>query len=130
MTNILTIFSGFSVDLRLVAATFMMIGLDIFTGTVGAFAKGEYKSAKMREGGRHKLGLVTAIIFGLVVDFVLFMVSDTLGLMLPVTSMVCTYIIFMELMSCIENFDHAWPGVLPSKLVGAIRNAANEHKEG
>lgn len=130
MQNLLTLFTGFSVDLRLVAATFLMVGLDVFTGTVGAFATGTYKSAKMREGGRHKLGLVTAIIFALVVDFVLYMVSDSLGLMLPVTSMTCTYIIFMELMSCVENFDHAWPGVLPEKLVSAIKNAADTHKEG
>lgn len=102
----------------------MMILLDIFTGVAAAFIKGDFKSSKMREGGLHKLGLMIVIVFGVSLDYAQVLVD--LGFSFPATTVICGYLSLMEILSCIENINKAFPTALPKALTNILYQAANE----
>ena len=74
------------------------MAIDILTGSLNAWAKGDFKSFKMRQGLVKKCGEVTILGIG-----ELF----TIGMILPtyIMSGVSFYIIFMELISICENLQ-------------------------
>lgn len=96
--------------------TFAFIGLDFVTGLVGAFATGSFTSTKMREGLFHKLGLMLAVVFGVLMDFGQGFVE--LSVTIPVTGAICTYICLMEALSIVENLCRIDPEIMPDKLLG------------
>lgn len=75
--------------------------LDLLSGLLSAFKSKSFKSSKMREGLFHKIGSILVIIFGILVDYAQRYVD--LGVQVPLTIIICVYIIFMECGSILEN---------------------------
>lgn len=112
------------VDYKFILVTLMFIGFDILTGLAGAAITGTFKSSIMKEGGKTKLFLLIVIAFGIALDYAQH-VAD-LGFNVPATGMICLYISFMEIMSCIENINKAYPNALPKKLVSVLQSSADQ----
>ena len=96
----------------------ILMGLDILSGMINAWAKKEFKSSKIRLGLAKKCGEILILIIGEVL---------TAGLMLPkyVITAISVYIIFMELTSLIENLDKL--GVpIPKSIKDRINNELNK----
>lgn len=73
-----------------------MIALDIATGLTKAFVHKDFQSAKMRSGFGKKIGEIAVLVIGELISY---------GLGLPKIIMigVSLYLVFMELMSNMEN---------------------------
>lgn len=106
----------------LIIVACLFIVFDIVTGVLSAFITGTFKSSVMRKGGLRKLFLCVVIGFGVLLDYAQH-VAD-LGFSVPACSAICIYIILMEIMSCIENFNKAVPGALPPALTKLLYSAA------
>ena len=96
----------------LVTPLFLM-GIDIVTGTVNAFAKKQFKSKKMRIGLSKKTGEIAILVIGELFSF---------SLCLPhyIMSCISFYIIMMEFMSIMENIDKM--GVPLPKFISEVIN--------
>lgn len=91
-----------------------LMGIDIITGTVNAFAKKQFKSKKMRMGLSKKTGEIAILVIGELFSF-------SLGLPHYIMSCISFYIIMMEFMSIMENIDKM--GVpLPKSISDVINN--------
>jgi len=101
---------------------------DIVTGLTAAIVTGTYKSKVMREGGRHKLTLLLAIVFGVLLDVAQAVVD--IGISIPATLLICLYIIVMEIGSCKENITKAYSKALPKSVSDAIDDAVNNMEGG
>lgn len=108
-------------NLLIVACLFIVF--DIVTGVLSAFITGTFKSSVMRKGGLRKLFLVVVIGFGILLDYAQHVAE--LGFEVPACHTICIYIILMEVMSCIENFNKAVPGALPKSLTKLLYSAAD-----
>lgn len=95
-------------------ATFCFIILDMVTGLIKAFKNHEFESSVMREGLFHKSGSLLLIVFGVLVDYAQQFVD--LGVEIPLTLFICSYIILMEIGSIIENIGKINPEIVPKKL--------------
>lgn len=95
---------------------FCFIIMDFCTGLLSAFKNKNYSSTIMREGLYHKCGSTLAVLFGVMVDYAQSIVD--LGVNIPVTEAICTYIILMEVGSIIENIGKLNPDILPDKIRG------------
>lgn len=75
-----------------------MMGIDILTGLIKAWIANDFQSSKMRSGLGKKAGEMAIIAIGLLF---------TAGMGIPdyILSGISLYIIFMELMSVLENLD-------------------------
>lgn len=92
----------------------LMMGIDIFVGTVHAMATKTFQSSRMRIGLSKKTGEIAILVLGELFSF---------SLCLPhyIMSCVSFYIIMMEFMSIMENVDKM--GVpLPKFLSEVINN--------
>ena len=89
---------------------------DLLTGIVKALKNKEFTSTIMREGLYHKAGSILCILLGLMVDKAQDFVD--LGVTIPVTLAICSYIILMETGSIIENVCEINPEIMPDKLKG------------
>lgn len=72
--------------------------IDVLTGWLNAWLKGEIKSYRMREGLVKKCGEIMILIIGELFTF-------GLGLPAYIMSLISLYIILMELVSIAENLD-------------------------
>lgn len=111
-------------DYKFVIVAILFIILDVVTGLVSSWVTGTYKSSIMREGGKHKLMLLVAIIFGIALDYAQGLVD--LGFSIPATSAISIYIALMEILSCLENINKGFPNALPKVIKSMISNAAKE----
>lgn len=96
----------------------VLMVLDILTGVIHAWATGHLKSYKMREGLNHKAGELCVLLIGELFTY---------GMQLPAVFIhaVSGYVIFMELISIIENLDKM--GVpMPKFVTSALRNAKDK----
>lgn len=96
----------------------VLMVLDILTGVIHAWATGHLKSYKMREGLNHKSGELCVLLIGELFTY---------GMQLPGVFIhaVSGYVIFMELISIIENLDKM--GVpMPKFVTSALRNAKDK----
>lgn len=75
-----------------------IIVLDVLSGILNAWVKGEIKSCRLREGLGKKVGELMLLIIAVVL-------SKGFGLTNVVTSVISVYISFMELISIMENLD-------------------------
>lgn len=103
--------------------TFAFIILDFVTGIIKAFAKNEFSSTRMREGLFHKVGLLIAIVLGVLVDVGQGYMD--LGVYIPVANAISVYVCFMEISSIIENICKINPDIMPDKLnaiFGELKN--------
>lgn len=88
--------------------------LDFITGLIKAFKKKEYTSSLMREGLYHKVGSILVIVFASLVDYAQGYID--IGVTIPLTITVCSYICLMEIGSIIENVCLINPAIMPEKL--------------
>lgn len=95
-----------------------LMAIDVLSGIIKAWAHNDFQSAIMRAGLAKKAGEIMILIVGELISF---------GLMLPDTIMngVSFYIIFMEIMSIIENADEL--GIpIPGFVKDVINNASDQ----
>lgn len=88
--------------------------LDFGTGIVQAIKNKSFSSSVMREGLFHKCSLVFFVVFGLLVDYAQTLID--LGVQVPLTIAICSYIILMECGSIMENIGKINPALVPSKI--------------
>ena len=94
--------------------TAAFIVLDMVTGLVKAFKEKNYCSSVMREGLFHKCGSILCVVFATLIDYA--QQFFDLGVAVPVTAGVCTYVVLMEVGSIIENVCAINPEIMPDKL--------------
>lgn len=94
-----------------------LMAIDVLTGIIKAWAHNDFQSAIMRAGLAKKAGEIMILVVGELISY---------GLMLPNIIMNCVsfYIIFMEIMSILENADEL--GIPIPKFVKDVINNANE----
>lgn len=75
-----------------------LMTIDVVTGYLNAWVKGEVKSCKMREGLVKKFGEIVILVIGKLFEF---------GLSLPayIMNLISLYIVAMELLSITENLN-------------------------
>ena len=94
-----------------------LMAIDALTGVIKAWVKNDFKAAIMRAGLAKKAGEIMILVVGELISF---------GLMLPDAIMngISFYIIFMEVMSILENIDDL--GIPIPKFVKDVINNAND----
>lgn len=112
-------------DHRFILVTCIFIVFDVATGVLQALINGTFSSKKMRQGGLHKLALLVTLAFGVALDYSQTLVN--LGFDFPCLKTIAGYITFMEILSCIENLNLAFPNLLPKSLVKVLNHAAKEN---
>lgn len=92
----------------------ILMGFDVLTGFLNAWIKHEVKSAKLRAGLSKKVGELSILVIGELFSYALRLPSE-------VMKFLAVYIIFMELISIIENLDKL--GVpIPKSIEKVINN--------
>lgn len=99
-----------------------LMAIDVLSGVIKAWSKNDFKSAIMRAGLAKKAGEIMILVVGELISF---------GLMLPEVVMngVSFYIIFMEVMSVLENAN-ALGIPIPKFVRDAINNANDQLQNG
>jgi len=94
-----------------------LMAIDVLSGIIKAWAHNDFQSAIMRSGLAKKAGEIMILVVGELISF---------GLMLPGTIMngVSFYIIFMEIMSILENADEL--GIPVPKFVKDVINNVDD----
>lgn len=94
-----------------------LMAIDVLTGIIKAWAHNDFQSAIMRAGLAKKAGEIMILVVGELVSY---------GLMLPDVIMNCIsfYIIFMEVMSILENADEL--GIPVPKFVRDVINNVDD----
>ena len=94
-----------------------LMAIDVLTGIIKAWAHNDFKSAIMRAGLAKKAGEIMILIVGELISY---------GMMLPGSIMNCIsfYIIFMEVMSIMENADEL--GIPIPKFVRDVINNVDD----
>lgn len=99
-----------------------LMAIDVLTGVIKAWSKNDFKSAIMRAGLAKKAGEIMILVVGELISF---------GLMLPdaVMNGISFYIIFMEVMSILENVDEL--GIpIPKFVKDVINNVDDQLQNG
>lgn len=94
-----------------------LMAIDVLSGVIRAWAHNDFQSSIMRSGLAKKAGEIVILVVGELVSF---------GLLLPEAVMngISFYIIFMEIMSILENADDL--GIPIPKFVKDVINNAND----
>lgn len=94
-----------------------LMAIDVLTGVIKAWAHNDFKSAIMRAGLAKKAGEIMILVVGELISY---------GLMLPDAIMngISFYIIFMEIMSIMENADEL--GIPIPKFVRDVINNVDD----
>ena len=94
-----------------------LMAIDVLTGIIKAWAKNDFQSAIMRAGLAKKAGEIMILVVGELISY---------GLMLPDAIMkgISFYIIFMEIMSILENADEL--GIPVPKFVRDVINNVDD----
>ena len=94
-----------------------MMAIDIITGLINAWATNSFQSARMRTGLAKKCGEIIIILIGMMFTY---------GMNIPkyVLTGISIYIIFMELMSVMENLDKL--GVPIPLFISKVLNNVDE----
>ena len=92
----------------------ILMGFDVLTGFLNAWLRHEVKSAKLRAGLSKKVGELSILVIGEFFSFALRLPPELMKFL-------ASYIIFMELISIIENSDKL--GVpIPKSIKKVINN--------
>ncbi len=94
-----------------------LMAIDVLTGVIKAWAHNDFKSAIMRAGLAKKAGEIMILVVGELISY---------GMMLPDAIMngISFYIIFMEIMSIMENLDEL--GIPIPKFVRDVINNVDD----
>lgn len=93
----------------------VFIVLDVVCGILTGFLKKQLSSKKSREGVQHKTGLVLVVILGIVCHLAQQFID--LGIHVPLLTLVCSYVIFTEIISICENIGELNPGLKTTKFM-------------
>ena len=100
----------------------VLMGIDIATGFINAWIRKEVSSSRLRSGLGKKIGEVSILIIGELFTYALRLPKDMMKFF-------AAYIIFMEIISIMENLDKL--GVpIPGNIKKVVNNTYNELKEG
>lgn len=83
----------------IVAAIFILF--DVITGWLKALITATANSSIMRTGLMRKVGELMAVLFGYACEYCLPLIG--IGVSIPFSTAICTYIVVMEIASVIEN---------------------------
>ena len=97
-----------------IACAFMV--MDILTGFIGAVINGNVSSAKMRVGLGHKILLCCLIAVAVMIELAGTHIAG-LGISGVSVTVVCAYIIIMEVASILENVCAAYPELRDTPLM-------------
>lgn len=97
-----------------IACAFMV--MDILTGFIGAVINGNVSSAKMRVGLCHKILLCCLIAVAVMIELAGTHIAG-LGFSGVSVTVVCAYIIIMEVASILENVCAAYPELRDTPLM-------------
>lgn len=97
-----------------IACAFMV--MDILTGFIGAVINGNVSSAKMRIGLGHKILLCCLIAVAVMIELAGTHIAG-LGFSGVSVTVVCVYIIIMEVASILENVCAAYPELRDTPLM-------------
>ena len=94
-----------------------LMAIDVLTGIIKAWAHNDFQSAIMRAGLAKKAGEIMILVVGELISY---------GMMLPDSIMngISFYIIFMEVMSIMENLDEL--GIPIPKFVRDVINNVDD----
>jgi len=94
-----------------------LMAIDVLTGIIKAWAHNDFKSAIMRAGLAKKAGEIMILVVGELISY---------GLMMPdiIMNGISFYIIFMEIMSIMENADEL--GIPIPKFVRDVINNVDD----
>ena len=125
--------------LRMYALAYSLVGaavaLDLVTGVLAALISGQgLNAAKARHGVYKKLSLFAALLFGTFLDLFLPFAAAQTGLSLsgglPLSGVICVYIVVTESVSVIENIIRCEPGAIPAWVKTAFTAARKKLDEG
>ena len=102
----------------IILVTILFSALDVLTGYIGAVVKKNVSSSKMRKGLLKKAVQVVVIAGASLLQWAETIVE--LGINIPVLTVVCVFLIWMEFTSILENADKITGGKLNS-LIDKIR---------
>ena len=114
---------------------FMGILLDYLTGTIAARHNGEWSSKKAREGITHKMGILLAILLGVVLDVAVIAAKEVLGWTFPYiglfTPLIALSYAVTEIGSIIENLQKMGVYVPPILIKGfeMLHHTVDQHVE-
>ena len=117
---------NFISELWAVMLPIALMGIDILTGIINAWTKGEIKSSKLREGLAKKFGEISVLVIG-----EMFVMG--LGLSEMVVDGISIYLIVMELISICENLEKLGvpiPKFISKALAQTNEKIQNESEEG
>ena len=103
--------------------TCAFILFDVLTGVAVGFLKSGLSSAKSREGVQHKVGLILAMVLGVLLH-VCQQFFD-LGINIPILVFICLYITFTEIVSICENIGELAPQLKDSRFMKLFQFAAD-----
>ena len=94
-----------------------LMAIDVLTGIIKAWAHNDFKSAIMRAGLAKKAGEIMILVVGELISY---------GMLLPdsIMNVISFYIIFMEIMSIMENLDEL--GIPIPKFVRDVINNVDD----
>lgn len=110
----------------IIAVTLGFSILDIITGYLGAVLKKTVSSAKMRQGLIKKAVLVVVIAVAALLQYAQTLVD--LGISIPLLTIVCSILIWMETTSILENANKIMGGKL-EKVINKILPKKKEDDE-
>lgn len=103
------------IEIWFVVFTIVFIVFDVICGTLGGFLAKKLSSVKARKGVQHKIALVLAVILGILCHIAQTFID--LGIHIPILILICTYIIFTEIISICENLGEMNPELKSTKFM-------------
>lgn len=107
------------------AITGGFILFDFITGLLKSFKEKNYSSSIMRQGLFNKIGFVLCVVLGYLVDYAQNFID--LGVSIPLSKIICTYIILTEIGSIIENLALLNDKIIPEKLLSFFKNRGDKN---
>ena len=101
-------------DVWSIAGWGVLVVIDFLVGLLGAFIRGDFSSSVMRVGIGHKSMCALVVLLAAVLQVLAAHVT-TLPIF-PAVSVVCVYLIIMEVGSVWETIVKTYPGLAGSKL--------------
>ncbi len=103
-----------------VKITLMFILLDMLSGVIKAFKNKNFKSSIMRQGLFHKSAFIVIIGLAMLCDYSQKFID--LGFNVPLTKVVCIYLIICEISSVLENLKAINPELISDRIMKYFNN--------
>ena len=111
-----------------ITAALVLMVFDVICGLIGAIARRDFQSRRMREGLFHKVMLTLVVCLAFLLQGFTSHVAD-LGFSVPLIVPVCVYICLMEVASVLETISDTVPDLSDSPLFRLFGSHAGEDGE-